>query len=266
MKVQGSVLMSTAYRSSSAPPAPAAATGPHSANSPELSDQGVGEPGKQQLSSRALSVPCTGSQAVAEQLHLTQNWRTQKHVLAVANAVTDVMYHLFPGTVDKLPPESSNVKGELPVLLLPGQEHDPLRHVFTAADSSSTRSSGGAAAVTLPSNLNAQTAVIVRDESSAAPVREFVGDGALVLTVEEAKGLEYPVRDRVDEFPHTLRWQVSEQHYRSLIVCCIVMACCVALSLNDLKNSWWQSMSLWTIPWSEASKLNQNHLCMSRAA
>lgn len=213
LKVQGSVLTSTAHRSSSTLSTAVAASGTRSTSSPGWLVHDAAEPVKDQLLGRALSVPCSGSQAVADQLHLTQNWRTQKHVLAVANAVTDVMYHLFPGTVDKLPPESSNVKGELPVLLLPGPQHDPLKHVFTAADAANTSSSSGAAAASLPPNLNAQTAVIVRDESSAAPVRKFVGDGALVLTVEEAKGLEYPV-SVTTQMGHTFNSDLCDTYLR----------------------------------------------------
>jgi hypothetical protein len=146
---------------------------------------------------------------VAEQLSLRQSWRTQRRILAVANAITDVLYHLFPGTVDKLPPERSEVSGAVPVLLEPGCSNDPLKLVFgahsdqyatTISSSGSSSSSGGGSGYVgssssrVAASMNAKTAVLVRDEAAAAPVRRLVGDGALVLTVAEAKGLEYQVR------------------------------------------------------------------------
>jgi hypothetical protein len=128
---------------------------------------------------------------VAAQLSLRQNWCTQRNILAVANAITDVLYHLFPGTVDKLPPEISEVGGAAPVLLQPGRTNDPLLLVFRADSDASSSSNDSSSRV--PTSMNAKTAVLVRDDAAAAPVRQLVGDGALVLTVAEAKGLEYEV-------------------------------------------------------------------------
>jgi hypothetical protein len=137
--------------------------------------------------------------SVIDQLTLRQNWRTQAAVLAVANAITDVLYQLFPNTVDKLPAETSTVKGVVPVMLDHGPSSDPLLMVF----GTSSRSSGAAASVPSGSSrdgrrvsggdLNARTAVLVRDDGTAAAVRQLVRDGALVLTVAEAKGLEFEV-------------------------------------------------------------------------
>lgn len=142
--------------------------------------------------------------AVAAQLTLRQNWRTQAHVLAVANAITDVLYHLFPGTVDKLPAETSSVKGDVPVLLQPGDHNDPLLSVFGSSNgvsigddtSSSISDPDRKSRLDGAASMNAQTAVLVRDDAAAAAVRRLVGDGALVLTVAEAKGLEFEVRER----------------------------------------------------------------------
>jgi hypothetical protein len=127
-------------------------------------------------------------------------------VLAVANAVVDVLYDFFEGSVDKLPPESSTVQGEMPVLLLPGEHNDPLKLVF-GSSSSCSRSMGAEQGEALLSpgrhssracsrrgeemlqNMNAATAVLVRDDAAAGPIRQLVGDGALVLTVAEAKAV-----------------------------------------------------------------------------
>jgi len=154
-------------------------------------------------STRALRLP-----PVAAQLTLRQNWRTQSSILAVAHAITEVLYQMFPGTVDKLPAETSSVTGDTPLLLAPGQHNDPLLMVFNSSSSSSNQDGSQAAAsrqwgsssssshggsMAPSANLNAQTAVLVRDDAAAAVVRRMVGDGALVLSAAEAKGLEFEV-------------------------------------------------------------------------
>jgi hypothetical protein len=168
------------------------ATGPGSTDL-RLSNAAVDAPDANSVSTgRDAKLP-----SVIDQLTLRQNWRTQAAVLAVANAITDVLYQLFPNTVDKLPAETSTVKGVVPVMLDHGPSSDPLLMVFGT-------SSGAAASVPSGSSrdgrrvsggdLNARTAVLVRDDGTAAAVRQLVRDGALVLTVAEAKGLEFEVR------------------------------------------------------------------------
>ena len=77
--------------------------------------------------------------------------------------------------------------GELPVVLtLDGGGVGPVANLFKK-QGGSTAGSGGCM-------FGAECAILVRDEKHKAEVLAAVGSGALVLTVHEAKGLEFQVR------------------------------------------------------------------------
>eukprot|EP01036_Dinobryon_divergens_P023773 gene23772-32158_t len=88
---------------------------------------------------------------------LSENFRTHCGVVNLANSIVELIIELFPSSIDRLAPETSSIEGD--------------GHV--------------------PCEFGAEQVILVRDEKAKQEVVKISGDRALVLTVLEAKGMEF---------------------------------------------------------------------------
>eukprot|EP00741_Cyanophora_paradoxa_P012825 tig00020629_g12385.t1 len=120
--------------------------------------------------------------------HLSLNYRSHDGILACAAVCVDMLLVLFPKEIDELPRDQGLRSGLPPSLLRASSEPSLTTFLFGSAASSN---SGGAAPSFGPDQV-----VIVRSVASArgerlrAQLRRLLSD-SIVLTVEEAKGLEF---------------------------------------------------------------------------
>ncbi|KAK9742962.1 hypothetical protein RND81_03G208100 [Saponaria officinalis] len=112
---------------------------------------------------------------------LTQNFRTHAGILNLAQSITELIYHFFPESIDKLKPETSLLCGEAPVLLDCDCHRDALSVIFQneGNDSENVISFGS------------EQVILVRDDSVKDKLTKSIGRRAIVLTIFECKGLEF---------------------------------------------------------------------------
>ncbi|RUS29895.1 AAA domain-containing protein [Jimgerdemannia flammicorona] len=112
---------------------------------------------------------------------LNQNYRTHTGVLNLASWVVEMLYQSFPSMVDKLPREKSLIPGRKPLFLEDTTMDEVLIHLFGMGK--------------VRNEFDAEQTIIViivRDEIIKEEIALLVQEhNALVLTVYEAKGLEF---------------------------------------------------------------------------
>lgn len=111
---------------------------------------------------------------------LSKNYRSHQGILALASLVMEMIWKGFPETVDKLEPEVGYFNGPKPVLFR-GVEFD----ILCSEDASQTTSSAGA------TDFGAEQVILVRDARMKSILQDQIGDGALILTILESKGMEF---------------------------------------------------------------------------
>ncbi|KAL3635036.1 hypothetical protein CASFOL_022090 [Castilleja foliolosa] len=112
---------------------------------------------------------------------LSQNFRTHTGVLRLAQSVIDVICYFFPQSIDVLPPETSLIYGESPVVLEPGSDENQIMTIFGHSGKAGGKWVG----------FGADQVILVRDDFVKKEVSNFIGHQALVLTIVECKGLEF---------------------------------------------------------------------------
>ncbi|CAA0833261.1 P-loop containing nucleoside triphosphate hydrolases superfamily protein [Striga hermonthica] len=112
---------------------------------------------------------------------LSQNFRTHTGVLRLAHSVIDIICHFFPLSIDVLPPETSLIYGESPVVLEPGSDENLIMTIFGHSANAGRKWVG----------FGADQVILVRDESARNEIFNYIGHQALVLTIVECKGLEF---------------------------------------------------------------------------
>lgn len=125
----------------------------------------------------------SGRGKMSKIFQLSENFRTHAGVLDLAQSVIDVLCRFFPLFVDALNPETSQISGELPILLETDITNNDINIVFERGGGISQQITG----------FGAEQVVLVRDESLKEKVIGIVGKNALVLTIIESKGLEFQV-------------------------------------------------------------------------
>lgn len=118
----------------------------------------------------------TVTKLMPEIWHLTQNFRTHAGVVNIANSVVELILKFFPLSIDRLKPESSRVFGPLSIFL--SRADNFLFNMFTSGDM-------------LSCEFGAEQVILVRDEDCKRSVLGITENRALVLTVLEAKGMEF---------------------------------------------------------------------------
>ncbi|CAM8956395.1 unnamed protein product [Rhodiola kirilowii] len=118
---------------------------------------------------------------LSEIFNLSQNFRTHAGVLKLAHSVIDLIFRFFPNSIDVLPPETSLIYGEAPILLESGQNENAIITIFGHSRNVSGQITG----------FGAEQVILVRDDNVRQEISEYVGKQALVLTIVECKGLEF---------------------------------------------------------------------------
>lgn len=111
---------------------------------------------------------------------LNRNYRSHQGILSMASAVMGLLWRSFPDTVDKLEPEVGTLIGPVPILFL---ECDT--SILINRDTEDT---------SLPQHellFGAEQVILVRDDSMKAELVDKIGEVALVLTILQAKGMEF---------------------------------------------------------------------------
>ena len=118
--------------------------------------------------------------------HLTENYRSTHEILQLASSVIDVLKHLFPDSFDsQLPRDEGQIHGTKPLFhQLASPDVNRLASLVEGRDETSNTG--------VTTNLGADQAIIVCNEETKAEFqRNKSYENALVLTVVEAKGLEF---------------------------------------------------------------------------
>ncbi|XP_065632688.1 uncharacterized protein LOC111996915 isoform X2 [Quercus suber] len=118
---------------------------------------------------------------ISKIFHLSQNFRTHDGVLKLSQSVIELIYRYFPLSTDVLQPETSLIYGEAPILLESGNKENAILTIFG--------NSGNARGSIV--GFGAEQVILVRDDFVRKEITNHVGNQALVLTIEECKGLEF---------------------------------------------------------------------------
>lgn len=107
---------------------------------------------------------------------LKQNFRTHSGILRLANSVIKLIYNFFPHSIDLLDDESSLVLGPKPIFL--EDTKDVISALFERGSMNNCE-------------FGSEQVILVRDNKTKEILRGKCGNNALVLTVQEAKGMEF---------------------------------------------------------------------------
>ncbi|KAJ3410746.1 recombinase rad51 [Chytridiales sp. JEL 0842] len=117
----------------------------------------------------------------AEKFH-----RSHDGILRLAASVLDLIYSYFPNTIDSLEKDVGAVDGPKPVCFM-GKPED-LLGIFGQNTGDGLDGGLNTSAVI---EFGAEQAILVRNEKDALFLRSKIGEGALILTVEQSKGMEF---------------------------------------------------------------------------
>jgi len=125
-------------------------------------------------------VSSSGQKAMAQpqMFTLDRNYRSHQGILSLASTVMDLLWRSFPNTVDKLEPEVGTLIGPAPIL-------------FQKCDASTLTRCGTEASPDHELLFGAEQVIITRDETGKADLAEMIGHTALILTILQAKGMEF---------------------------------------------------------------------------
>lgn len=127
---------------------------------------------------------------------LSMNYRSHQGILALASAVVDLLWRVFPDSIDKLQPEIGQSVGPRPSLF--GESFYPLNQysisdflgVGFSSELFGNRMFGIVNVALDLSDFGAEQVVLVRDDASRDKLQKEVG-GTLILTILESKGMEF---------------------------------------------------------------------------
>jgi hypothetical protein len=113
-----------------------------------------------------------------KQFELNINYRSHDGILKLASSVVDLIWKFFPNSIDKPSSERGEIGGPRPIIFDGLQE----KHfkVFSA---------GGQAANQI--EFGAEQVIIVRNDETKSRIKKLIGKAGLVMTVFEAKGMEF---------------------------------------------------------------------------
>ncbi|KAJ3207541.1 hypothetical protein HDU67_007420 [Dinochytrium kinnereticum] len=117
--------------------------------------------------------------------------RSHDGILRLAASILDLLQRYFPNSIDALARDIGAVDGPLPVCFL-GSDED-LRDVFGLGATSNGMNDGlcRGSIATPALEFGAEQVVLVRCEDDAGFLREKLGDSALIMTIEQSKGMEF---------------------------------------------------------------------------
>ena len=109
-----------------------------------------------------------------KQFELTINYRSHNGILQLAASVIDLIWHFFPNSIDRLSREYGEIGGPQPIII------DELLAEHFGIFSNTDHIEFGAKQV-----------IIVRNDDAKKRVRDKIGKVGLVMTVFDAKGMEF---------------------------------------------------------------------------
>ncbi|CAG8557951.1 6165_t:CDS:10, partial [Ambispora leptoticha] len=115
-----------------------------------------------------------------KQFELNINYRSHNGILRLAASIIDLIWYFFPDTIDRLSRERGEVGGPRPLVFKGFQAESFHFNVFSAGENIGNYIEFGAEQV-----------IIVRDEESKSSVKAKIGKAGLVMTIFEAKGMEF---------------------------------------------------------------------------
>ncbi|KIJ45080.1 hypothetical protein M422DRAFT_207261 [Sphaerobolus stellatus SS14] len=110
--------------------------------------------------------------------HLAINYRSHAGVVNCAHSVVELITHFWPHSIDNLPRERGLVEGPRPVFFGGWDTEDANYEQFFFHES-------------LNIELGAQQCILVRNDQAREQLRRQIGDVGLIMTMYEAKGLEF---------------------------------------------------------------------------
>ncbi|KAJ3344171.1 hypothetical protein HDU83_005372 [Entophlyctis luteolus] len=123
-----------------------------------------------------------------DQFQLTRNYRSHDGILRLAASVLDLIQNFFPNSIDSLERDIGAVDGPLPVCFL-GKDQDLLG--MFGLSGNQERSVGDSLNSSVQIEFGAEQVILVRNNDDYDRLRSMLGDTALILTVEQSKGMEF---------------------------------------------------------------------------
>lgn len=120
------------------------------------------------------------SSAHATMFKLKENYRSHHGIVNLASFVMSLLWKAFPQTVDKLPPESGQLLGPMPIMFTACEPEVLAQKKLNSSYLSAKSTSFGA-----------QQVVLVRDENAKIALRGCCSDIGLILTILQSKGMEF---------------------------------------------------------------------------
>ncbi|QRV91835.1 UvrD-like helicase carboxy-terminal domain protein [Ceratobasidium sp. AG-Ba] len=121
----------------------------------------------------------TSPSALFSIFSLTENFRSHRGIVDCAASVVDLLYRLFPNSIDRLPTESARVNGPPPVFFHDSRNDLAFFESFVLGSSDSRTGFG------------AQQAILVRSNAAATELDATLDGLCPVLTITDSKGLEF---------------------------------------------------------------------------
>ncbi|CAK74855.1 unnamed protein product (macronuclear) [Paramecium tetraurelia] len=115
---------------------------------------------------------------------LTINFRSHNNILQLANCLVSLLEIFFPNTIDKLKKERSNISGPKPIIV--NGDKEELFYLLSGETADQKQQVGER----LPIEFGCNQVVLVKDQESKKNIPTIL-QHALVLTIYEAKGLEF---------------------------------------------------------------------------
>ncbi|CAI2170806.1 19767_t:CDS:2, partial [Funneliformis geosporum] len=136
--------------------------------------------------------------AKPKQFELNVNYRSHDGILKLASSVIDLIWHFFPKSIDRLSRERGEIGGPRPIVF-EGFQKEYFK-VFSAGERMANYIEFGAEQV-----------IIVRDDKAKLQLKDLIGKAGLVMTVFEAKGMEFSdvlLYNFFTDSPARLKWRV----------------------------------------------------------
>ncbi|KAG9084811.1 hypothetical protein FRC06_003888, partial [Ceratobasidium sp. 370] len=111
---------------------------------------------------------------------LTTNFRSHSGIVNCAASIVEVIYRLFPDSIDKMPTETTKVHGPLPILFTDSRDDLSFFEGFVLGSNPGAKTGFGA-----------QQAILVRSDAVAEELDSQLEGLCPVLTIAESKGLEF---------------------------------------------------------------------------
>ena len=114
---------------------------------------------------------------------LSENFRTHCGVVNLANSIVELILEFFPSSIDRLAPETSSIEGPRPIFLVSNNTGAGIDNVLTELFQKGDTHDA--------CEFSAKQVILVRDEKTKQEVTKISERRAIVLTVQESKGMEY---------------------------------------------------------------------------